>query len=321
MKQFSLINQHGDELVVLPQGAILQRWSTVLAGARRELILGYPAPAYYRQDPFYLGAVVGPYANRIGGGCFMLDQQVVQLEQNEGAQHLHGGSIGLHRLVWQAQEYTSDSLVFAAEVPDGQGGYPGPMTFRIRYQFTAPTTQQSELQVTLEASSSRATLIGPTLHPYFNLAGSAADVNTHQLQLAAAHYAVVDEHCIPTGELRKVQGTAFDFHQPRLLADTRLDHNFVVHGHLQQAAAVLTSPEGDLALSVSSDYPGLQVYTGDHLKSPFSPRQGICLEPQFFPDSPNQKGFPFHFTRPGQPFVAKIRYVLSRVGGHANTQA
>jgi len=206
-------------------------------------------------------------------------------------------------------------------VPDGQGGYPGPMTFRIRYQFTAPTTQQSELQVTLEASSSRATLIGPTLHPYFNLAGSATNVNAHQLQLAAAHYAVVDEHCIPTGELRKVQGTAFDFHQPRLLADTRLDHNFVVHGHLQQAAAVLTSPQGDLSLSVSSDYPGLQVYTGDHLKSPFSPRQGICLEPQFFPDSPNQKGFPFHFTRPGQPFVAKMRYVLSRADQQANSQA
>jgi len=321
MKQFSLINQHGDELVVLPQGAILQRWSTVLAGARRELILGYPAPAYYRQDPYYLGAVVGPYANRIGGGCFMLDQQLVQLEQNEGAQHLHGGSIGLHRLLWQLQEHSSDRLVLVAEVPDGQGGYPGPMTFRIHYQFTAPTTQQTELQVTLEASSSRATLIGPTLHPYFNLAGGVADVNAHQLQLAAAHYAVVDEHSIPTGELRKVQGTAFDFQQPRLLADTRLDHNFVVHGHLQQAAAVLLSPQGDLALSVSSDYPGLQVYSGDHLNSPFLPRQGICLEPQFFPDSPNQKGFPFHFTRPGQPFVAKMRYVLSRVDRHANTQA
>ncbi|MDZ7870689.1 MAG: aldose epimerase family protein [Rheinheimera sp.] len=313
MQQFSLINQHGDELVVLAQGAILQRWSTTLAGARREVILGYQLPASYQFDPFYLGAVVGPYANRIGGGCFMLDQQLVQLEQNEGAQHLHGGSIGLHRLVWQLQEHSSDALVLVAEVPDGQGGYPGPITFRIRYQFSAPTAQQSELQVTLEASSSSATLIGPTLHPYFNLAGGAADVNAHQLQLAAAHYAVVDEHCIPTGELRKVQGSAFDFQQPRLLADTRLDHNFVVHGHLQQAAAVLTSPQRDLALCVSSDYPGLQVYTGDHLNSPFSPRQGICLEPQFFPDSPNQKGFPFHFTRPGQPFVAKMRYLVSKL--------
>lgn len=321
MKQFSLINQHGDELVVLAQGAILQRWSTALVCPQRELILGYQVPASYQLDPFYLGAVVGPYANRIGGGQFILDQQRIQLEQNEGVQHLHGGSTGLHRLVWQAQEYTEDRLVLVAEVPDGQGGYPGPMMFRIHYQFSAPADGQSELQVRLEASSSRATLIGPTLHPYFNLSGTAADVNTHQLQLASAHYTVVDEHCIPTGELRKVQGTAFDFQQARRLEDTRIDHNFVVHGHLQQAAAVLTSPDGALSLSVSSDYPGLQVYTGDHLNSPFSPRQGICLEPQFFPDSPNQKGFPFHFTRPGQPFVARIRYLLSRADRQATTQA
>jgi len=316
MKQFSLINAHGDELVVLAQGAILQRWSTGLAGARREVILGYPLPASYQHDPFYHGAVVGPYANRIAGGQFMLDQHKVQLEQNEGSHHLHGGSIGLHRLQWRLQDHGSDSLVLVAEVPDGQGGYPGPMMFRVRYHFSAPAAAQSELQVTLEASSSRATLLGPTLHPYFNLSGSAGgtDINGHQLQLVAAHYAVVDAYGIPTGELRKVQGSAFDFQQPRLLADTRLDHNFVVQGDLQQPAAVLTSPQGDLALRVSADYPGLQVYSGDHLYSPFFRRQGICLEPQFFPDSPNQKGFPFHFTRPGQPFVAKIRYLLRGAG-------
>lgn len=311
MKQFSLMNHHGDELVVLPHGATLQRWSTMLAGERRELILGYPAPASYRQDPFYLGAVVGPYANRLCEGRFMLDQQVYQLEQNEGTHHLHGGRTGLHRLHWQVQEQSADALVLVTEVSDGQAGYPGPMMFRIRYQLSAPTATQTELKVTLEASSSRATLIGPTLHPYFNLSGTADPVDNHQLQLAAAHYAVVNRAQIPTGELRKVQSSAFDFQQPRVLADTRLDHNFVVHGHLQQPAAVFTSPDGRLSLTVSSDYPGLQVYTGDHLGKPFSARQGLCLEPQFFPDSPNQKGFPFHFTRPGQPFVAKIRYVIS----------
>lgn len=321
MKQFSLINQHGDELVVLPHGATLQRWSSQLTGERRELILSYPAPATYRQDPYYLGAVVGPYANRICGGRFMLDQHTYQLEQNEGQHHLHGGRTGLHRLHWQVQEHSADTLVLMTEVPDGQAGYPGPMMFRVRYQLNAPAPAQTELQVTLEASCSRASLIGPTLHPYFNLSGTADLVDNHRLQLAAAHYAVTDSCQIPTGELRKVQGTAFDFQQPRLLADTRLDHNFVVHGHLQQAAAVLTSPDGALSLSVSSDYPGLQVYTGDHLNNPFSPRQGICLEPQFFPDSPNQKGFPFHFTKPGQPFVAKIRYLLSRADRQANTQA
>lgn len=315
MKHYSLINQHGDELVVLAQGAAIQRWSTLLAGRRRELVLTYPQSVAYLQDKFYLGAVVGPYANRIGAGRFVVDQQPISLEQNEGKHHLHGGSIGLHRLQWELQAQTADTLILHADIADGHGGYPGPISFRIRYQFTAPSDLQSELQVTIEASSAKATLIGPTLHPYFNLSGQEhASIDDHQLQLAAAHYAVVDDHCIPTGELRKVQGSAFDFQQAHAIGATAMDHNFVVHGHLQQAAAVLTSPDGLLSLQVCSDYPGLQVYTGDHLASPFQPRQGLCLEPQFFPDSPNQKGFPFHFTRPGQPFVAKLRFLVSRHG-------
>lgn len=330
MKQYLLRNDHGDELTILTKGATLARWTCLLDGAVRDLLLHYPQPAGYLTDSCYLGAVVGPYANRIANSSFSLptaadgpgaSTKFVQLEANEGPHHLHGGRIGLHQLLWQAQPVGHDKLVLVTEVPDGQGGYPGPIMFRLTYQLSAPKPGLSELTVLMEASSSQATLIGPTLHPYFNLAGESAAVDEHQLQLSAAHYTVVDAACIPSGELRKVQDTEFDFRQARPVGQTRLDHNFVVHGDLQQSVARLTSPDGRLTLEVCSDYPGLQVYSGDHLQHPFRPRQGICLEPQFFPDSPNQKGFPFHFTKPGQPFVAKIRYLLSRADRQANTQA
>ncbi len=319
MKQYLLRNKHGDELTILSKGATLARWTCLLDGVVRDLILHYPHSRDHLTDSGYLGAVVGPYANRIANSSFCLTPDGhgamaprVQLEANEGPHHLHGGQVGLHNLLWQAQPQGPDKLVLVTEVPDGQGGYPGPMMFRLTYQLSAPAPGVSELSILIEASASQATLIGPTLHPYFNLSGESTAVDDHLLQLAAAHYTVVDGAAIPTGELRKVQDSIFDFRQSRPLGQTVLDHNFVVHGDLQQSAARLTSPDGRLMLEVCSDYPGLQVYSGEHLPPPFRARQGICLEPQFFPDSPNQKGFPFHFTRPGQPFVAKIRYLLRR---------
>lgn len=308
MQIFQLVNRAGDQLTILERGAAMQRWSTQLGNDRRELILGYPEPEAYQQDACYLGAVVGPYANRIAGGILRIDDQRYQLQQNEGVNHLHGGSQGLHQRNWQLLEQDASRLVLACDLADGEGGYPGPTAFRVTYQLS----EQSTVDIRLEAKASRTTLVGPTLHPYFNLAPEQVAIDRHQLRLQAAHYTVVDAHNIPTGELRKVQGSELDFNRAKALDGLRLDHNFVVHGNLQQAAAELISPDQRLRLKVSSDYPGLQVYTGEHLGAPFLPRQGICLEPQFFPNSPNQPGFPFHFTRPEQAFVAHIRYQLDK---------
>lgn len=336
MQQFQLTNQAGDELIILSYGAIMQRWSTPLGDQRRELILSYPEPEQYLADACYLGALVGPYANRIGQGKVTIDHQQFQLQQNEGVHHLHGGVHGLHQQQWSLVQQTTNSVVLRCELADGHNGYPGPCVFQVSYQLSEPTSvttlegrvvQQSCLTVELQASSQRATLIGPTLHPYFNLAApmqtaavagfnTSAEtdnrIDTHQLQLQASYYAAVDQQNIPTGELRKVRDSAMDFQQCRIIGDQCLDHNFVMNGNLQQQSAKLSSPDGLLTLGISSDYPGLQVYTGDHLGGAFQPRQGICLEPQFFPDSPNQKCFPFQFTRPDQPFSAKICYWLSK---------
>lgn len=310
MNVFHLTNKAGDQLSILERGAAMQHWSTALGNSNRELLLCYPQPEDYGQDCFYLGSLVGPYANRISKGRLMIGQRLYQLEQNEGQNQLHGGSSGLHQMNWHVVEQQTSKLVLGCEMADGQGGYPGPVSFRITYQLS----DQSILDVLLEASSDVTTLVGPTLHPYFNLSADKASINQHQLCLHAAHYAVVDAQSIPTGQLPKVQGSAMDFSCAKTLNSIRLDHNFVVNGNLHQPAAELISPDGLLRLKVSSDYPGLQVYTGDHLSGPFKSRQGICLEPQFFPDSPNQKGFPFHFTSPGQPFKARIRYQLEKAG-------
>lgn len=310
MKVFYLTNKAGDQLSILERGAAMHRWSTVVGDSQRELILSYAHPYAYADDPFYLGALVGPYANRIGKGRLLIDQTLYQLEQNEGQNQLHGGAAGLHQMNWELLDLQESKLVLGCEMADGQGGYPGPVFFRVTYQLL----DQSIVDIQLEASSKVTTLVGPTLHPYFNLASEQAPINQHQLCLHAAHYTVVDAQSIPTGELPKVQGSMMDFSRSKTLDDVRIDHNFVVNGDLHQAAAELTSPDGLVRLKVYSDYPGLQVYTGDHLSGPFQARQGICLEPQFFPDSPNQKGFPFHFTRPGQPFKAHIRYQLEKAG-------
>ncbi len=336
MQLFQLKNQAGDELVILSYGATMHRWSTLVGNRRRELILSYPQPQQYLQDRSYLGALVGPYANRIGQGKVTIDQQQFQLQQNEGPHHLHGGEQGLQRQQWQLQQLQTNAVVLTCELIDGHNGYPGPSHYQVSYRLSEPSAvttadggvlQQSCLTVELQASSGRPTLIGPTLHPYFSLTApveeqpvthenlshlSETTINAHQLQLYAAYYAEVDTQNIPTGELRKVNGSTFDFSQRKVIGDVQLDHNFVVHGNLQQQTAELTSPDGLLKLGVSSDYPGLQVYTGDHLSGSFQPRQGICLEPQFFPDSPNQKCFPFQFTRPDQPFSAKICYWLTK---------
>ncbi len=308
MNVFHLTNKAGDQLSILERGAAMQRWTTAVGNSNRELILSYAEPDAYAQDPFYLGALVGPYANRIGKGRLLIGQQFYQLEQNEGQNQLHGGMAGLHQMNWQLLEQQESRLVLGCEMADGQGGYPGPVFFRVTYQLS----DQSALVVELEASSNVTTLVGPTLHPYFNLAEDQSPIDEHKLCLHAAHYTSVDAHCIPTGELPKVQGSPLDFSTAKSLTGISMDYNFVVHGDMHQAAAELISPDGLLRLSVYSDYPGLQVYTGEHLKGPFKARQGICLEPQFFPDSPNQKGFPFHFTRPGQPFKAHIRYQLEK---------
>ncbi|MBN7818597.1 aldose epimerase family protein [Bowmanella yangjiangensis] len=305
---FRLSNCVGDEVAILDWGARLCSWSTRLGSGKRNIVLGYQDILKYQQDPYYLGAVVGPYANRIGHGKLKIASRTYQLEQNEGNHHLHGGVSGLHHVRWQYCHSTRSQLSLRYLQQDGVGGYPGPVNYKLEFELE----DCSRLWVRMQAEVGQISLVGPTFHPYFNLAADTISINDHYLQLDAEHFAVVDDAGIPTGELRNVKDSQFDFRCARVLADTAVDHNFVVGGSLKQSAASLISPDQHLKLAISADYPGLQLYTGDYLSTPFTPRQGLCLEPQFFPDSPNQIGFPFHFSQPDKPFEATLCYQLDK---------
>ncbi|GLX77473.1 aldose 1-epimerase [Thalassotalea insulae] len=314
LRSFLLTNQNGDEVCITNYGARIVQWHTLVEQQERNIVLGYSSLANYLEDPAYLGAIAGPFANRIAKSCFVLPEQqtVIQLAANEGIHHLHGGPDALSNVVWHLEAQDEQTIEFSYLFADGRNGYPGDIQFRVRYQLT----DNSELKISLAATSEQATVIGPTSHAYFNLAGVEQSSNEHLLHINANYYTEVDEKKLPTGNIVAVEETRLDFTKPRILKhdDERdqIDHNFILNSK-DDWQAILISPDKKLQLHVSTTYPGLQVYTGDYLSGKFSPRQGFCLEPQYFPDSPNQSEFPFQFTTPEQPFEQEIVYQLVKL--------
>ena len=307
LRSFVLCNANGDEVCISNFGARILQWHTEVDGSERNIVLGYSSMSDYQQDPFYMGAIAGPFANRIKHGQCTIDDNEIKLDSNEGNHHLHGGRSALSVQFWQVEEQSEQALTLSFEQEDGYNGYPGPITFKVVYRLN----DESTLIIDMYATSEKKTVIGPTSHPYFNLAGNDNDHQNHVLQITADQYTPVDEKNIPTGEIASVEDTAFDFRQPRILSERDvLDTNFVVGQPVDGGQAILISPDKKLQLHVKSDYPGIQVYTGDGLDGKFEPRSGICLEPQFFPNSPNQEDFPFTLTSADKPFQAQIRYQL-----------
>lgn len=308
IRSFLISNDVGDEVCISNFGARIIQWYTEVAGDERNIVLGYSSLADYQEDPFYVGAIVGPYANRIAKANINIHGEDIELTANEGSNQLHGGPNALSHMLWELVEQQENSIALSCTLEDGHNGYPGPVTFNVTYLLS----NDSELQIHMNATTEKATVIGPTAHPYFNLAGIEQDAANHLLNLNADYYTEVDERNIPTGNILSVEETRFDFRQPRILGDEerdKIDHNFVINQR-DDWQGILISPDKQLQLHVSSNYPGLQVYTGDYLAGRFSPRQGICLEPQYYPNSPNQDGFPFVLTTPEQPFSARIHYRL-----------
>lgn len=309
LRSFLLSNEAGDEICITNYGARIVQWYTVVDGEERDIVLGYSTLAKYIDDSSYLGAVVGPYANRIAQSSCVIEDEVVNLNANEGVNHLHGGMDALSDILWHVDSQEEQELRLSCKLEDGFNGYPGTTDFSVIYTLT----DESTLQVDFYATTEKPTIIGPTCHPYFNLAGVENCANEHLLQVNADYYTEVDERAIPTGNVLPVDETRFDFTKLRILKhdDDRdsINHNFVMNKR-EDRQAVLISPDKKLQLHVESDYPGMQVYTGDYLEGEFSSKQGICLEPQFYPDSPNQQDFPFYLTTPEKPFSINIEYKL-----------
>ena len=322
-----LSNANGMSARVMTLGATLQALSALdKQGKSADVVLGYRTAAEYLAKPQYFGVTVGRYANRIAKGKFALDGKTYTLALNDGPNHLHGGTKGFDKVVWQIDSTKSGSpasVVMSYTSPDGEEGFPGTLKVTATYSLS----DKNELSIDYRATTDKPTIVNITNHSYFNLAGEAgtADVLGQRLMLAAEAFTPVDSTLIPTGEKKSVAGTPFDFRKPTLIGarvrdgrDEQMrygrgyDHNFVVNGAAgtMRLAARVEDPSSGRVMELLTTAPGVQFYSGNFLdgtsvgKSGRIYRQGdaLCLEPQVFPDAPNQKDFPSARLDPGKTY-------------------
>lgn len=323
-----LTNASGVSARIITLGASIQALSAPdKQGKSADIVLGYKTAAEYLAKPQYFGVTVGRYANRIAKGKFTLDGKSYALATNDGPNHLHGGAKGFDKVLWQIDSVKSGSpasVVLSYTSPDGEEGYPGTLKVTATYSLS----DKNELTIDYRATTDKATIVNITNHAYFNLAGEAgtADILGHRLTLAADAYTPVDSTLIPTGERKSVAGTPFDFRKATLIGarvrdgrDEQIrygrgyDHNFVVNGAAgtMRVAARVEDPASGRVMELLTTAPGVQFYSGNFLdgtstgKSGRIYRQGdaLCLEPQVFPDAPNQKDFPSARLDPGKTYV------------------
>lgn len=284
-------------------------------GHIEDVVLGFDSLAGYMGENPYFGCIVGRYANRIAKARFELDGKEYSLYANNGENHLHGGLEGFNKKVWDAQEFRSGEeagIDLTYTSPDGEEGYPGELKVLVRYTLSP----HNELKIRYRAESTKPTPVNLTQHSYFNLKGAGeGDILDHELQIDAEQYLVVDENLIPTGELKAVPGTAFDFLVPKTIGQDiaavkgGYDHNFILYNEGQYClVAKLTEPICGREMEVYTDQPGLQFYSGNFLDGSLTGKNGkvykkyygLCLETQHFPDSPNHTEFPNTILDPGK---------------------
>lgn len=309
---------------IMTLGGIIREWEVAASsGEAVNIILGYPHAHSYLKDTAYHGAITGRYCNRIANSQFFIDDKSVTLIANEGKQHLHGGPDGFNRRHWNVEEQSEQRVVLSLFSPDGDQGYPGNLQVTVHYELD----NTGSLNIDWQAESDADTVISLTSHGYFNLAGSG-DTLEHYLRILAPHYTPVNSDLIPSGEIRSVAGTALDLqcftrlgdilasHDPEIQTCDGLDHNWAggAPGELRLRAELL-SAKTNLLLRVCSTLPGLQCYSGNHLQANgiHGCHEGICLEPQYYPDSPNQPSFPSPLLRAGETKSHRIQYQVSEV--------
>ena len=314
----TLTGRSGTRAKVLTFGARLaELWVPDAKGQLADIVLGPDSLADWQAHGRYLGTTCGRFANRIAGGRFSLDGRVVELDRNEGANQLHGGSKGFDLKHWRIEDASVDHVTLTATSPAGEMGFPGTILARVTYRLA------DGLSIEMQATTDAPTVVNLANHAYFNLSGQGAgSVLGHELRVFAAQYTPVKADKIPTGEIRSVAGTAFDFQTPRRIGEQLpgpegLDHNFclsaplqAVQGELLRPAADLRDPASGRALRLWTNEVGLQVYTGAHFDGSqpgkggvrYHKFPGIALETQKFPDSPNQPQFPSSRLEPGQTY-------------------
>ena len=331
---YTLANRNGVEIAITNYGGIIVSWKAPdRNGASGDIVLGFEKLDGYLKGHPYFGAVIGRYGNRIAKGTFKLNGVEYKLARNNGENALHGGMKGFDKVVWAARDASAAGAValeLAYTSKDGEEGYPGNLSVTVVYSLN----DNNELRIDYTATTDKDTVVNLTNHSYFNLAGQGeGDILGHELTLYADRFTPVDAGLIPTGELRPVADTPFDFRTATAIgarinsADEQLklgggyDHNFVLNsgGGVLAPAARVTEPKSGRVLEVLTTEPGIQLYTGNFLDGTitgknakvYQRRYGFCLETQHFPDSPNQPSFPPTVLKPGRTYRSTTVYRTS----------
>lgn len=321
---FTLVNDKGTEVKITSYGGRVTSFITADKNNNRSnIVVGFDSLQPYLQKPPYFGALVGRYGNRIGDAKFMLNGTTYKLAANNGKNHLHGGVKGFDKVVWDASipPDSVPSLTLKYISKDGEEGYPGNLNVTVQYTLT----NDDQLKIEYNAETDKATPVNLTNHSYFNLSGDASNtILNHTLMIDADNYTPVDSTLIPTGEIKPVKGTPFDFTSPKKIGQDigsvkgGYDHNWVLNkkdASLQKVAVLSDSITGR-SLEVYTTEPGLQFYTGNFLDGKFINRDGkainrhtaLCMETQHFPDSPNKPNFPSTILKPGEKYHSETVY-------------
>ena len=334
VEQYVMQNGNGMTVGIITYGGIINLLTTKDKNDNfKDIVLGYDSLEQYEKSSPYFGAIIGRYANRIAKGKFDLGEKTYELAKNNGDNHLHGGLKGFDKVVWKAKEIVTDnnvSIELSYLSKDMDEGYPGNLEVKVIYSLN----NNDELIVNYEASTDKTTIINLTQHSYFNLSG---DINTeildHELLINADSFLPVNNNLIPTGELKEVDLTPFDFRSSKKirrdidLEDSQLknglgyDHCWVLNDYSAgfRFAASAYEPNSGRFLEIFTDQPGIQFYSGNFLDGTlqsktggkYNYRSGFCLETQHFPDSPNQKDFPKVVLSPGEKYISKTAFKFS----------
>jgi aldose 1-epimerase len=330
---YTLANSKGMEARIITYGGIVVSLKVPdRAGKFGDVVNGFDSLAGYTQQPPppYFGALIGRYGNRIANGQFTLDGVHYTLAKNDGQNSLHGGLRGFDKVIWKAKPLGANSIQLSYLSKDGEEGYPGNLTATVTYTVT----DNNELRIDYAATTDKDTVVNLTNHSYFNLAGQGqGNILAHQVMIAADRFTPVDKGLIPTGELKKVDGTPFDFRTPHAIGeridakDDQLvygkgyDLNWVLNrkGSSLELAARVSEPTSGRIMEVLTTEPGLQFYTGNQLDGTlhgkggkvYGARAAFCMETQHFPNSPNQPSFPSTELKPGMHYRTTTVYRFS----------
>jgi len=332
--KYTLKNQKGMEISIITYGGIITSWTAPdKKNKYQDIVLGFNNLPDYQKATTFFGALIGRFGNRIANGKFSLDGTQYTLATNDGKNHLHGGVKGFDKVVWTAAEVSTDStasLVLTYLSKDMEEGYPGNLQTKVTYTLT----NENALEVDYEATTDKKTIVNLTQHSYFNLSADfSKPILDHEITINADKFVPVDATLIPTGALKDVANTPFDFRTPKTMGKEiateneqlkkgmGYDHCWVLNNQNEgvRLAATAYEKESGRLLEVFSDEPGIQLYSGNFLDGTlpsktggtYAHRTGFCLETEHYPDAPNQKDFPSVVLNPGEKYESKTVFKLS----------